>query len=150
MSTGAGRNLISTKDMPSQWTDFISDAPEQLKFATGGGMRPSSKAIKLKGEFSGEGIFYTLKDCPAALSLGQQVNEQGKAWVWFPNQLPFFIQSHRLSDVTFHCPESAKIYVDRVEQNVPILSESVECLAMPAEASGESASAMPAGEKSSS
>ena len=70
--------------------------------------------------------------------------------MWFPNQLPFFIQSHRLSDVTFHCQESAKIYVDRVEQNVPILSESVECLAMPAEASGESASAMPAGEKSSS
>ena len=152
VDSGAGRNLISTKDMPSQWTDFISDPPEQLKFATGGGMRPSSssKAIKLKGEFSGEGIFYTLKDCPAALSLGQQVNEQGKAWAWFPNQLPFFIQSHRLSDVTFHCPESAKIHVDRVEQNVPILSESVECLAMPAEASGESASAMPAGEKSSS
>ena len=69
---------------------------------------------------------------------------------WFPNQLPSFIQSHRLSVVTFHCPESAKIHVDHVEQNVPILSESVECLAMPAEASGESASAMPAGEKSSS
>ena len=144
------RNLISTKDMPSQWTDYISDAPEQLKFATGGGMRPSSKAIKLKGELSGEGIFYTLKDCPAALSLGQQVNEQGKTWVWFPNQLPFFIQSHRLSDVTFHCPESAKIYVDRVEQNVPILSESVECLAMPAEASGQSESVMPTGVEPSS
>ena len=68
VDSGAGRNLISTKDMPSQWTDYISDAPEQLKFATGGGMRPSSKAIKLKGELSGEGIFYTLKDCPAALT----------------------------------------------------------------------------------
>ena len=69
VDSGAERNLISTKDMPSQWNDFIADAPEQLKFATGGGMRPSSKAIKLKGELSGEGIFYTLKDCPAALSL---------------------------------------------------------------------------------
>ena len=104
----------------------------------------------MKGELSGEGIFYTLKDCPAALSLGQQVNEQGKAWVWFPNQLPLFIQSHRLSDVTFHCPESAKIYVDRVEQNVPILSESLECLAMPAEASGQSESVMATGVESSS
>ena len=104
----------------------------------------------MKGELSGEGIFYTLKDCPAALSLGQQVNEQGKTWVWFPNQLPFFIQSHRLSDVTFHCPESAKIYVDRVEQNVPILSESLECLAMPAEASGQSESVMATGVESSS
>ena len=65
--SGAGRNLISTKDMPVQWNDFIADAPEQLRFATGGGMRPSSKALKLKGEVSGEGIFYTLKDCPAAI-----------------------------------------------------------------------------------
>ena len=132
VDSGAGRNLISSKDMPVQWNEFVADAPEQLRFATGGGMRPSSKAVKLKGEISGEGIFYTLKDCPAAISLGQQVNEQGKAWIWFPNQLPYFIQSHRISDVTFHCPESAKLYVDRVEQNVPILSETVECLAMPA------------------
>ena len=130
VDSGAGRNLISTKDMPVQWNDFIADAPEQLRFATGGGMH--SAALKLKGEVSREGIFYTLKDCPAAISLGQQVNEQGKAWIWFPNQLLFFIQSHRLSDVTFRCPESAKLYVDRVEQNVPILSEIVECLAMPA------------------
>eukprot|EP00435_Cladocopium_sp_Y103_P034751 s1073_g9.t1 len=134
VDSGAGRNLISSKDMPVQWNDFVADAPEQLKFATGGGVRPSSKAIKLKGDLTGagEGIFYALKDCPAALSLGQQVNEQGKAWVWFQNQVPCFIQSYRLADVTFHCPENAKIYVDRVEQNVPILAENVECLAMPA------------------
>ena len=50
VDSGAGRNLISTKDMPVQWNDFVADAPEQLKFATGGGVRPSSKAIKLKGD----------------------------------------------------------------------------------------------------
>ena len=149
VDSGAGRNLISTKDMPVQWNDFVADAPEQLKFATGGGVRPSSKAIKLKGDLTGEGIFYTLKDCPAALSLGQQVNEQGKAWVWFPNQLPFFIQSHRLADVTFHCPENARIYVDRVEQNVPILAEVVECLAMPADPTGPSSSSSHSGAKPS-
>ena len=168
VDSGAGRNLISTKDMPVQWNDFIADAPEQLRFATGGGMHPSSKALKLKGEVSGEGIFYTLKDCPAAISLGQQVSEQGKAWIWFPNQWPFFIQSHRLSDVTFHCLESAKLYVDRVEQNdpnVPVLSETVECLAVPAvdevpekphatgssaSSSSEKPSSAPLGEKSPS
>ena len=85
VDSGAGRNLISTKDMPVQWNDCVADAPEQLRFATGGGMRPCSKAVRLKGEVSGE------------------------AWIWFPHQLPFFVQSHRLSDVTFHCPESAKL-----------------------------------------
>eukprot|EP00438_Fugacium_kawagutii_P007496 Skav230013 [mRNA] locus=scaffold1958:420290:428629:+ [translate_table: standard] len=132
VDSGAGRNLISYKDMPEPWNHYVAEAPEQLKFATGGGLRPSTKAIRLKGSLPGEGVFYTLRDCPAALSLGQQVNEQGRAWIWFPNQLPFFVKSNRLADVTFHCPESAKIYVDRVEQNVPILAETVECLAMPA------------------
>lgn len=56
----------------------------------------------------------------------------------FPNQLPFFIKLDRLGDVTFHCPESAKIYADRVVENVPILAERVECLAMPVEPSSES------------
>ena len=30
VDSGAGRNLISTKDMPVQWNDFVADAPEQL------------------------------------------------------------------------------------------------------------------------
>jgi hypothetical protein len=58
-------------------------------------------------------IFSALPECPAALSLGQQVNEQGKGWVWFPNQLPFFIKPERLAEVVFHCPASAKVYADR-------------------------------------
>eukprot|EP00438_Fugacium_kawagutii_P005604 Skav201433 [mRNA] locus=scaffold201:334612:346103:- [translate_table: standard] len=77
VDSGAGRNLISSKDMPEPWNHYVAEAPEQLKFATGGGLRPSTKAIRLKGSLSGEGVFYTLRDCPAALSLGQQVNEQG-------------------------------------------------------------------------
>ena len=88
-----------------------------------------------------------MKDCPAALSLGQQVNQQGKAWVWFPNQC--FIQSHRVADVTFHCPENARIYVDREKQNVPILAEVLESLAMPADPTGPSSSSSHSGAKPS-
>ena len=33
----------------------------------------------------------------------------------------------------FHCLESARIYADRLVENVPILSERAECVAMPAE-----------------
>ena len=122
--------------MPSQWTDFISDAPEPPEFATGG-MRRSSKAIKLKGAFSGEGIFYTLNRVKHGC--GFQISCH-------------FSFSHTACQMKhfIHCPKSAKIYVDRVEQNVPILLESVECLAMPAEATGESVSFMPTGVEPSS
>eukprot|EP00438_Fugacium_kawagutii_P003567 Skav226536 [mRNA] locus=scaffold4831:171920:204024:- [translate_table: standard] len=101
VDSGAGRNLISSKDMPEPWNHYvaeapeqlpepwnhyIAEAPEQLRFATGGGMRPSTKAIRLKGSLSGEGVFYTLRDCPAALSLGQQVNEQAMPAVDDPSK----------------------------------------------------------------
>lgn len=112
IDSGAGRNLISKKDIPDQWIPFLDEAPEKLRFSTGGSIRNSSEAVRLRGE-SGEGIFYALPECPAALSLGQQVNEQGKGWVWFPNQLPFFIKPERLAEVVFHCPASAKVYADR-------------------------------------
>jgi hypothetical protein len=35
--------------MPSQWTDYISDAPEQLKFATGVGNAAKFKSHKVEG-----------------------------------------------------------------------------------------------------
>ena len=55
------------------------------------------------------------------------MNEHQKPWVWFPGQLPFFTKADRIQDVTFHCPESAKIYVDRVVQHVPVLHETLSC-----------------------
>ena len=108
IDSGAGRNLISQKDLPDQWIQHLGEAPEKLKFATGGGVRNSTQAINLRGELSGDGAFYALKDCPPAISLGQRVNDHGRAWVWFPGQLPYFIKSDRLGDVVHHCPESAK------------------------------------------
>ena len=132
IDSGAGRNLISQKDLPDQWIQHLGEAPEKLKFATGGGVRNSTQAINLRGELSGDGVFYALKDCPPAISLGQQVNDHGRAWVWFPGELPYFIKSDRLGDVVHHCPESAKIYADRVVENVPVLCDSIECIAMPA------------------
>jgi len=111
-----------------------------------GGVRNSTQAINLRGELFGDGVFYALKDCPPAISLGQQVNDHGRARVWFPNQLPYFIKPDRLGDVVQHCPESAKIYADRLVENVPILNDSTECIAMPAADSnklGEHVSAQP-------
>ena len=69
IDSGAGRNLISQKDLPDQWIQHLGEAPEKLKFATGGGVRNSSQALNLRGQLSGEGVFYALQDCPPAISL---------------------------------------------------------------------------------
>ena len=90
----------------------------------------SSKAIKLRGSLSGTNVLYILKDCPAALSVGLQVNEHQRPFVWLPDQLPFLVKADRVQDMTFHCPESAKIHADRVVENVPILAETVSGLDM--------------------
>ena len=89
-----------------------------------GGLRQGPDAIRMQEKMERK---HSLKECPPALSLGIQVSEHQNPWVWFPGQLPFFIKADRVQDVTFHCPESAKIYVDRVVQIVPILHETLSC-----------------------
>ena len=75
----------------------------------------------MKGDLSGDNVlFYSLKECPPALSVGIQVNEHKRPWIWFPDQLPFFVKADRVQDLTFFCPESAKIYADCIEENVSI------------------------------
>ena len=125
LDTGAGRNLISFKSMPQEFKEHVADAPEKVQFATGGGIRPSAKALNLQGELSGKNTFYALKDCPHALSVGIQVEQHKRPFVWVPGQLPYLIKADRIKDMVLHVPESAKIYASRVDENVPILSEAV-------------------------
>ena len=57
-------------------------------------------------------------------------------FIWFPktvytvstNQLPYLVEADRAQNIVHHVPESAKIYADRVQENVPIISESVSLL----------------------
>ena len=132
LDSGAGRNLISPSSLPSEMLPLFGEAPEKLKFSTGGGVRSGTKAVKIQGSTSGENVFYSLKDCPPALSLGIQVNEHKRPWIWMPDQLPYFVKADRVEDLTVFCPESAKIYADRVVENVPILNESITCSCLPA------------------
>jgi len=96
---------------------------QKVNFAAGGGKRVSSKARKLRGSLSGTNVFYTLKYCPAALSVGLQVNGHQRPFIWLPNQLPFLVKADRAHEITFFCPDSAKIYADRAVENVPILQK---------------------------
>ena len=136
LDSGAGRNLISRKSLPVEAQGLFSQAPEKLKFSTGGGTRSGSEAIAIEGELSGQNTFYQLTECPPAISVGMQVQQHKRPWIWMPGELPYFIKSDRLQDVVYHCPEDARIYADRVEQNVPILREAIKCsaLACPPEA----------------
>ena len=150
IDSGAGRNLISQKMMPEEWGHFLSDAPENLKFSTGGGVKSCSKALKLRGEIMGDGIFYALKDCPPAISLGQQVIDLKKPWIWLPDELPYFIKPDRVKDVKIEVPEDAKVHATRVVEYVPILEEYVECLAMVGKIGDKPISSEPSGPSSSS
>ena len=149
LDTGAGRNLISFKGMPEAFRQYVSEAPEKIQFATGGGMRPSAKALTLDGSLSGNNTFYALKDCPHALSVGIQVEQHRRPFIWVPGQLPYLVKADRARDLILHCPESAKIYASRVDENVPILSEQVTVAshvgttAMPASSGGASGSKDP-------
>ena len=67
------------------------------------------------------------------------MNEHQRPFIWFPNQLPYLVKADRVQDIVHHVPESAKIYADRVQENVPIISESVT-IAMPASTGGSSSS----------
>lgn len=61
------------------------------------------------------------------MSLGEQVNAQKEPWI---DQAPYFVKPGGLHDLTIFCPESAKVYADRVVEKVPIVSEMVSCMAM--------------------
>ena len=67
------------------------------------------------------------------------MNEHQRPFTWFPNQLPYLVKADQVQDIVHHVPESAKIYADRVQENVPIISESVT-IAMPASTGGSSSS----------
>ena len=54
-------------------------------------------------------------------------------FIWFPSQLPYLVEADRVQDIIYHVPESAKIFADRVQENVPII-------AMPASTGGSSSS----------
>ncbi len=71
------------------------------------------------------------------LSLGIQVEQHRRGFVWLPDQMPYLVKADRIQDMTHFVPESAEIYASEVRENVPVISEQVE--AMPAPPEGEGA-----------
>ena len=53
LDSGAGRNLMSLKDLPAFIADHAREADEPMRFATGGGIQLSGKVLDMSGETSG-------------------------------------------------------------------------------------------------
>ena len=60
---------------------------------------------------------HMLPKCPIVRSVGLDV-QNGKAFVWLPGMKPFFVADP--DELVLQCPESYRMYADRVDQNVPI------------------------------
>ena len=133
LDSGAGRNLMSKRDMPEGWNDRVVEPTENLVFRTGGGERKASESISLQGNISGKNDFFVLKECPPVLSLGIQIEQHRRGFVWLPDQMPYLIKADRIQDMTHFVPESAKIYASEVRENVPVIVEQVEALPAPPE-----------------
>ena len=131
LDSGAGRNLMSKKDMPEFWNDRVVEPAESLVFRTGGGERKASESISLQGNVSGKNDFFVLKECPPVLSLGIQVEQHRRGFIWLPGEMPYLIRADRIQDITHFVPESAKIFASEVRENVPVITEQVEAMPAP-------------------
>ena len=69
-----------------------------------------------------EANHYFLESCPVVRSTGLDM-ESGKAFVWIPWSLPFFVSD--ASKLRITCPEELKHYAVRVEEHVPIFENKV-------------------------
>ena len=122
--------------MPEGWNDRVIEPAENLVFRTGGGERKANESISLQGNISGKNDFFdffVLKECPPVLSLGIQIEQHRRGFVWLPDQMPYLVKADRIQDMTHFVPESAKIYASEVRENVPVIVEQVEALPAPPE-----------------
>jgi len=128
--TGAGRHIGSRAALVNQGIsdglirNFTGTASRPLTFNTGAGPVDCSSSLGVSSQLLGDSKeIYMLKDSPAAVSIGQIVNEQGRSFVWPTGQLPYFANDN--SKFKHYCPLKNRITASRVENNVPMFTEMV-------------------------
>ena len=129
--SGAGRSLGSVSSLeaggiPSGLIKDNTTVTEfPVDFATGGGSRRGDQTIGYEGDVFGHTNAYLLpKGCPLVRSLGEIVNQQDRPFIWLPGELPFFVTSSDLLQVS--CAEGDRIVAHRIEENVPIFRENIK------------------------
>ena len=125
--TGAGRNMGSEAALIAQGIpqdlvqSAVRESSQPIIFETGGGNIDADNTICLKSLRGKVGMdnTYMLPESPLALSVGTQVLEKNKPFVWLPSEgKPFFADKEENLKVT--CASKNRTYAKRIEENVPI------------------------------
>ena len=127
--TAAGRHLGSAKALldqgiPRQAFDHLLGASRSpVTFHTGGGPQPGVQTLGFESNNMDFANHYMLDSCPLVRSTGIDV-DSGKAFVWLPGKLPFFVSD--MSKLKVECPEHARHYATRIDEHVPIFTSQVK------------------------
>ena len=134
--TGAGRYIGSLQDVSSvpAFRESVSASDQPVTFATGGGDRPATDSVRVQGSIMNNDEVYLLEGSPWAMSVGDLVNNKGKAFLWVPDGTgkakPFLVED--LKSLKLTCPKDKRRYADELHENVPIFKETVRISHMPA------------------
>ena len=83
---------------------------------------------------------YELADAPVAISMGETVEKFRSASVWERGCLPFHVDPNFSDEFKAACPEHARRYADRIQENVPIWKERVTVRLAPYSIGGSTSS----------
>ena len=126
--TAAGRHLGSAKALFDQgiprdaFDRYLGASKSPVTFHTGGGPQSGVQTLGFLSNNMDFANHYMLDSCPLVRSTGIDV-DPGKAFVWLPGILPFFVSD--VSQLIVHCPESCRQYATRVDEHVPIFTSEV-------------------------
>ena len=140
--SGAGRDLASEFDfleqgVPISFVQSFTQSCKPIKFETGNGTYVSDSCIEIPGSTFGKASFQLMDDCPLVRSLGRIVKEEKRPFIWIPGSPPFFDLNPDSVQVT--ADASSIIRAARVEDGVPIFSETFTTTSSHAPAAGGSA-----------
>ena len=95
-----------------------------MSFYTGGGDGKKARlALNFSSELWGECEQHLLEDCPDVRSSHLLVEGLQRPRIHWPGELPYYIKD--LTKAKVICPESNRIYADRIDENVPIFSDTI-------------------------
>lgn len=94
-----------------------------VRFKTGNGQVTSDSVVHANGDQLDNASFCMLDSCPLVRSLGQLV-DAGRPFVWMPGELPFL--GADVNSVQVTSDKTKIVYANRVEDHVPIFSETIQ------------------------
>eukprot|EP00973_Karenia_brevis_P009846 1331614-Karenia_brevis.AAC.1 len=92
-------------------------------FETGGGEVTADKSVRMEAPILGERQAYQMEDSPFCVLSGMVVAD-GMPRIWIPGLKPFYVTDR--TKLKVFCPEKYRRYANRVEDNIPIFTETIK------------------------